>query len=349
MLPWGCFMNNAILLARRRIMMSKKNSTPDYENDTYDVLQYKSHLRNEFLIPLKANGDGTGVAAIRLQSLETQSIKITGNGKFYTNSSGTTELGIESTIDTTLGSLYVKIPAGESCYLVCGSADKLRGFGDTTTAVIEDGVNVPYISYCAINYPLINLSVIRFTGVLNSSIIGSIDNTPNLTYIHFYLNTLSKITGSIDNTPNLSVINFQVNPLSEITGSIDNTPNLTSISFNSNLLSKITGDVGKSTKCAFYNFGGGHEESQLTYVTPRNTIDKFPSGQLNIIELSMASMTSNMVDNLLIDLDASGVMPTGLKLIRLDGLCGAVTSASESARARLVNKGFTVIVNTQGE
>src|SRR5690554_7699440 len=74
MLPWGCFMNNAILLARRRIMMSKKNSTPDYENDTYDVLQYKSHLRNEFLIPLKANGDGTGVAAIRLQSLETQSI-----------------------------------------------------------------------------------------------------------------------------------------------------------------------------------------------------------------------------------------------------------------------------------
>src|SRR5690554_6470011 len=326
MLPWGCFMNNAILLARRRIMMSKKNSTPDYENDTYDVLQYKSHLRNEFLIPLKANGDGTGVAAIRLQSLETQSIKITGNGKFYTNSSGTTELGIESTIDTTLGSLYVKIPAGESCYLVCGSADKLRGFGDTTTGVIEDGVNVPYISYCAINYPLINLSVIRFTGVLNSSIIGSIDNTPNLTVIHFYVNTLS-----------------------EITGSIDNTPNLTSISFNSNLLSKITGDVGKSTKCAFYNFGGGHEESQLTYVTPRNTIDKFPSGQLNIIELSMASMTSNMVDNLLIDLDASGVMPTGLKLIRLDGLCGAVTSASESARARLVNKGFTVIVNTQGE
>ena len=42
------------------------NSTPDY--DAYDVLQYKSHLRNEFLIPLKANGDGTGVATIRLQS-----------------------------------------------------------------------------------------------------------------------------------------------------------------------------------------------------------------------------------------------------------------------------------------
>ena len=95
------------------------NSTPDYVNDTYDVLQYKSHLRNEFLIPLKANGDGTGVATIRLQSLETQSVKITGNGKFYTSSAGTTEAGIESTIGTSLTSLYVKVPAGESCYLVC--------------------------------------------------------------------------------------------------------------------------------------------------------------------------------------------------------------------------------------
>src|SRR5690554_835388 len=349
MLPWGCFMNNAILLARRRIMMSKKNSTPDYENDTYDVLQYKSHLRNEFLIPLKANGDGTGVAAIRLQSLETQSIKITGNGKFYTNSSGTTELGIESTIDTTLGSLYVKIPAGESCYLVCGSADKLRGFGDTTTAVIEDGDNTPFINYCAINYPLINLSVIRFTGVLNSSIIGSIDNTPNLTYIHFYLNRLSKITGSIDSTPNLTVINFHSNPLSEITGSTDNTPNLMNISFNSNPLSEITGDLGKATKCDRFNFIG-NVKSKLLYDTPRDTIDKWqPSGQLNEISLSMTSMTSTMVDNLLIDLDASGVMPRGSRLINLNGLCGAVTSASESARARLVNKGFTVIVNTQGE
>ena len=78
------------------------NSTPNYERDSYTLLQYKSHLRNEFLIPLKANGDGSGVATIRLQSLETQSIKITGNGKFYTDSAGTTELGTESTIETTL-------------------------------------------------------------------------------------------------------------------------------------------------------------------------------------------------------------------------------------------------------
>ena len=322
------------------------NSTPDYENDDYTLLQYKSHLRNEFLIPLKANGDGSGVATIRLQSLETQSVKITGNGKFYTDVSGTTVLGIESTIDTSLTSFFVKVPAGESCYLVLGKADKLSGLGSANINVIEDGVNVPYINYCAINYPLINLSVIRlFGGVFNSSIIGSIDNTPNLTYISFYLNPLSKITGSIDNTPKLTSINFQDNLLSKITGSIDNTPNLTTISFNSNPLSEITGDIGKLTKCAFCNFGGSHIGSKLTYDTPRNTIDKWPS-TYNTYWVRCASMTSTMVDNLLIDLDASSVMPTGAGLIRLDGLCGAVTSASETARASLVNKGFTVIVNT---
>src|SRR5690554_2774250 len=326
----------------------KFNSTPDYDNDDYTLLQYKSHLRNEFLIPLKANGDGTGVATIRLQSLEEQSVKITGNGKFYTSSTGTTELGTESTISTALGNLYVKVPAGESCYLVLGKADKLSGLGNTSTNVIADGDNTPFINYCAINYPLINLSVIRFTGVLNSSIIGSIDNTPNLTYIHFYLNRLSKITGSIDSTPNLTVLNFHSNPLSEITGSTDNTPNLMNISFNSNPLSEITGDLGKATKCDRFNFIG-NVKSKLLYDTPRDTIDKWPSGQLNEISLSMTSMTSTMVDNLLIDLDASGVMPRGSRLINLNGLCGAVTSASESARARLVNKGFTVIVNTQGE
>ena len=57
-------------------------------------------------------------------------------------------------------------------------------------------------------------------------------------------------------------------------------------------------------------------------------------------------MTSTMVDNLLIDLDASGVMPTGSGFINLNGLCGAVTSASATARASLRDKGFTVVVNT---
>ena len=319
----------------------KFNSTPDYDNDAYTLLQYKSHLRNEFLIPLKANGDGSGVATIRLQSLETQSVKITGNGKFYTDASGTTELGIESTIGTRLGSLYVKIPAGESCYLVCGKADKLSGLGSTSTNVIADGDNVPYIHYCAINYPLINLSVIRFNGVLNSSFTGSIDNTPNLTRLIFSNNLLSTFTGSIDNTPNLTRLIFYGNLLTALTGSIDNTPNLTYVNLGSNLLTALTGDIGKIVKCYYFRLSG-NTKCTFTYVTRRNN---WTTGYEELW-VSCASMTSTMVDNLLIDLDASGTKPRASKLINLSGLCGAVTSASETARASLVNKGFTVTVNT---
>jgi len=293
------------------------NPTPDYANDAYTLLQYKSHLRNEFLIPLKANGDGSGVATIKLQSLETQSVKITGNGKFYTSAAGTTELGIESTIGTTLSSLYVKVPAGESCYLVLGKADKLRGIGSTSTNVIEDGVNVPYINYCAINYPLIKLSVIRLNGVLNSSFTGSIDNTPALTRLTFSNNLLSAFTGSIDNTPDLTYLNIE-----------------------NNLLSAFSGDIGKIVKC---NYLRSHINTKctFTYVTRRNN---WTSGY-NTLYVSCTSMTSAMVDNLLIDLDASGVVPVYSGYIRLDGLCGAVTSASAAAIASLVSKGFTVIVN----
>lgn len=271
------------------------NPTPNYERDSYTLLQYKSHLRNEFLIPLKANGDGSGVATVRLQSLETQSIKITGNGKFYTDASGATEAGIESTIGTTLGSLYVKIPAGESCYLVLGKADKLSGLGSESINVIADGANVPYINYCAINYPLINLSVIRFPSVLNSSFTGSIDNTPSLAYIVF----------------------------------------------NNNLLTALTGDIGKIVNCYYFR-SHINTNCTFTYVTRRNN---WTTGY-DTLWVACASMTSTMVDNLLIDLDASGAMPTNNKYINLSGLCGAVTPASAPARTSLMYKGFTVVVNT---
>jgi len=271
------------------------NPTPDYDRDSYPLLQYKSHLRNEFLIPLKARGDGSGVATIKLRSLETQTVKITGNGKFYTDAAGTKELGTESTIGTTLGSLYVKVPEGESCYLVLGKADKLSGLGSTSINVIVDGVNIPYINYCAINYPLINLYIIKFDGVLNSSFTGSIDNTPNLMRLTFY----------------------------------------------NNLLSAFTGDIGKVVKCVFLR-SHINTKCTFTYVTRRNNWQFV----YDTLWISCASMTSTMVDNLLIDLDASGSMPANAKLINLSGLCGSVTSASAAAIASLRDKGFTVIVNT---
>ncbi len=317
------------------------NPTPDYANDAYTLLQYKSHLRNEFLIPLKARGDGSGVATIRLQSLEEQSVKITGNGKFYTDASGDTELGTESTIDTTLTSFFVKVPAGESCYLVCGKADKLSGLGNTDIKLITEATNAPIINGCKIAYKLASLSYIRMDGVANSFLLGSIDNTPSLTYLNLYFHQPTVLTGSIDNTPNLTHLELYNNILTALTGSIDNTPNLTVLVLYNNILTALTGDIGKIVKC-YYVRADGNTKCTFTYVTRRNNW----TSAYNTLWVSCTSMTSTMVDNLLIDLDASGVLPTGSGLINLNGLCGAVTSASAPARASLVNKGFTVIVNT---
>ena len=113
------------------------------------------------------------------------------------------------------------------------------------------------------------------------------------------------------------------------------------LSFYNNLLSALTGDIGKIVKCNFFR-SHINTNCTFTYVTRRNNW----TSSYNILWVSCTSMTSTMVDNLLVDLDASGVMPTGARLINLSGLCGAVTSASETARASLVNKGFTVVVNT---
>lgn len=292
------------------------NRTPDYERDSYTLLQYKSHLRNEFLIPLKANGDGSGVATIYLQSVENQAINITGSGRFYTDAQGTTGESISAVVGTSLTPLYVKLNAG-SCYLVLTKADKLSGLGSNITSVITEATNAPFINGCNLGYKLHNLINIRLA-----------------------VNTASFLTGSIDNCPNLAYLNIRDNTLSVITGSIDSCPNLNYFNIRGNTLSNILGDIGKAILCNFFNFDGN--TSPLTYVTRRSNW----TSSLRLIYISSASMTTEMVDNLFIDIDSSGVPATIEKRINVNGLCAPVSSASAAARASLVSKGFTIVVNT---
>ena len=221
------------------------NSTPNYERDSYTLLQYKSHLRNEFLIPLKADGDGTGVATIYLQNTESQAINITGAGRFYTDAQGTTGESTSAVVGTSLTTLYVKLSAG-SCYLVLTKADKLSGLGSNTTNVITEATNAPFINGCNIGYKL-----------------------HNLTYIKLAANTKSFFTGSIDNCPNLERILLINNLLSSFTGSIDSTPNLIYLDIFGNLLSSFTGDIGKAVKC-YYLRTHINTKGTFTYVARRN-------------------------------------------------------------------------------
>lgn len=292
------------------------NSTPDYERDSYSLLQYKSHLRNEFLIPLKADGNGTGVATIYLQSTEDQAINITGAGRFYTDAQGTTGESTSAVVGTRLTTLYVKLNAG-SCYLVLTKADKLLGLGSVSFNVITEATNAPIINGCNLGYKLHNVINIRLaTSNTKSFFTGSIDNCPNLTRFVIYNNNLCAFTGTIDSCPNLEYLYI-----------------------NNTILSKISGDIGKAIFCNFFNCHGN--ESPLTYVTRRSDW----TSSLRLIDISSASMTTEMVDNLFIDVDSSGVPAANEKRINVNGLCAPVSSASLAARNSLVEKGYTLVYN----
>jgi hypothetical protein len=291
------------------------NSTPNYERDSYTLLQYKSHLRNEFLIPLKADGNGTGVATIYLQSTESQAINITGAGRFYTDAEGTTGESTSAVVGTSLTTLYVKLSAG-SCYLVLTKADKLSGLGSGAVNVITEATNAPFINGCNIGYKLHNVVNIR----LNTNI-------------------KSFFTGSIDNCRNLNLLNINNNKLCVITGSIDSCANLVYLDTGGAPLTNISGDIGKAILCNFFNCN--ENESPLTYVTRRSNW----TSSLRRIHISSASMTTDMVDNLFIDIDSSGVPAENEKRINVGGLCAPVSAASLAARNSLVEKGFTLVYN----
>lgn len=314
------------------------NSTPDYERDSYTLLQYKSHLRNEFLIPLKANGDGTGVATIRLQSTENQTINITGSGRFYTDAQGTTGESTSADVGTSLTTLYVKLSAG-SCYLVITKADKLSGLGSDSVDVITEATNAPIINGCNIGYKLHNVINIKLATNTKSFLKGSIDNCPNLMFLGININKLCAFTGSIDSCPNLTTLAIDGNLLCAFTGSIDSCSNLRYFNIGGNALCVITGDIGKVILCNLFNFNGN--TSPLTYVTRRSNW----TSSLRLIHISSALMTTEMVDNLFIDIDSSGVPAAGNKIINVNGLCAPVSDASLAARNSLVEKGYTLVYN----
>src|SRR5574344_3160087 len=186
------------MLAFKNIPVSSNYwNSPNYDSDSYDILQIKAAHRNEFLIPLKADGDGTGVATIYLQSVEDQKIKITGAGRFYTNAQGTTGESTSAVVGTSITTLYVKLSAG-SCYLVLTKADKLLGLGSISVNVITEATNAPIINGCNIGYKLHNVTTIRLALNTKSFFTGSIESGPSLLYILINNNTLCAFTGSID-------------------------------------------------------------------------------------------------------------------------------------------------------
>lgn len=115
-------------------------------------------------------------------------------------------------------------------------------------------------------------------------------------------------------------------------------PNLTLLRLNSNS-STWFGDIADTPSGLTYLYLQSNT-STWTYTAGRvwSNVTTF------YLRPKVGDITSTMVDNIFIDLDASPLV-MGAGTIDLRGNCGAVTSASLAARNSLVSKGKTLLFN----
>ena len=260
---------------------------------------------------LTASGTGAGVLTIRLKSTEANALSLSGGGRFYSNEAGTlgetTSVTLTANVATTL---YVKLPSGKSTLWV-QKGSKIIEWGSSGSSAFTTATNSPTLTKFNTKYISADATYIRFDGS-SLAVSGTTYPWTSAAYIWFVGSSLT------------------------VSGTTYPWTSATNIWFFGNLIT-VSGTTYPWTSAVYIGFDGNL--IQLAYVT------KIWRSTLSILYISSSSMTSSMVNQALIDIDASGTTAIGDKSINLSGRCGAVTSASTAARASLAAKAFTVTVN----
>jgi hypothetical protein len=261
-------------------------------------------------VELTASGTGAGVLTVRLNSTEANAVSLSGGGRFYSDSAGTsgetTSVTLAAGVATTL---YVKLASGTSrMYIQKGS--KISEWGSGGSA-FSPTTNSPRVTKFDTRYIHVDVLVLRFD---SSDIIITGQTYPwvNATFIWFVGSQLT-VSGQTYAWNNAAYIRFEGSQLT------------------------VSGQTYAWNNATFIFFEGSLQ--QITYVS------KEWRATLSGLQISSSTMTSSMVDQVLIDIDASGTTAIGDKAINLAGLCGAATAASAAARTSLASKTFTVTVN----
>ena len=127
---------------------------------------------------LTAQGDGTGIATLRLESSEDTVIMIEGSGRFYTDAAGTLNESTEWNLTAgALRTIYIRQPS-DSSNLVFVRPDLIIGIGAIGVYGWESYATAPLFS--------INISKLLFLQILRindyTTITGALP--VNLTYLH---------------------------------------------------------------------------------------------------------------------------------------------------------------------
>jgi hypothetical protein len=295
------------------------------------ILNTLVNLPQTWTLPIMAQGDGSGVATMRVNVAGPVEVTIAGSAHFYTNSAGTTGESQWKLLTTGWNTIYMRLASGASA-LQFGCADRIVGWGDNSNSGWDAGTTAPVPNMVMDDIPRRvttiwlqnNVGVIKFNSQYHTA----------LTYLR--LADLPGITGTFNSQYHTAITQLLLVSLPGITGTFNSQYHTALTYIYLNTLPDLTGTFNSQY------------HAELTYlrlvslpgITGTWTIGSgiALTGRLYI---TLPSFTSTMIDAILIDTDNNTTLPVATQPIYLAN-GNAPTAASAAAIASLRAKGNTV-------
>ena len=355
------------------------------DNALWAALYAEQTGGTECIIPLAATGDGSGVFTLRLWSDVTNTATISAGafyGEIGGTTNLGQSVAMTAGAYTTF---YIKLPASATATLTITYGWALTKWGQIGIECIVEAANAPKLNSFNIKYIPQNVTTIRIYSNQGVSIVtGATKPWTAATFIQFSGNSMTlsgttypwtaatsitfdgdsmMLSGTTYPWTAATVIYLFGNSITlsgttypwtaatyiflfgnsmTLSGTTYAWTAATSITFVGNSMT-LSGNL--STSCLttgnlfLYLSGTG---IAVTYPTTRT----WPTTMRGVyLRPSVGSMPTADTDRLFIDIDATCTTASTEKILDARGNCGAVTSASLTARASLVAKGFAVSYN----
>lgn len=311
---------------------------------------------DSYSFTLTSSGDGSGVSTLALMVSADQTLTLDGAARFYSDAAGT--LDESTTWLVTTGDVrtrYIRCSAG-TANLTFPRKTKVTNWnnwaGDGTGNAPSIGGDISKLSsldYLYVGVPntmsgsIANLTLLTYVYVGGSNTVsGSVANLISLTYL--YVEGNNDLSGDVTNLISLTVL--QVKGNNTLSGSIAALTSLTTLWVTGS--NTLTGSVTNLTSLGFlYVTGTGTLSGDVSYIVsgleflylPTCHMDTYTAGATwgnayVVIDPDVGyGYSSTEIDNMLIDMDNSGVFSG--QTIELKGSSAPRTSASDAAVTHL--------------
>jgi hypothetical protein len=185
------------------------SSMGDYPN-----MAAKCDVDNRLLVPLTASGNGSGVLTMRMTCSVANTVYITGNGFFYSDSAGTLGQSKTATMTANVEKVFYIRCASGSCFVVFENANALFSFGNASNSWIPEVTNSPILNNANIYYLTKSQNILKLITTLGK-LSGQLLSILNCTYLYLRGNLMS-VSGQLSSIPNCTYL-YLNGPLISVT------------------------------------------------------------------------------------------------------------------------------------